>query len=142
MYGKRAGLCRPQFAGGQRVRITSTSHNQVSPVLPDSLQLGRRGDFGNENSGRFLQLHGGESDRSAVIASRGCHHAGSRNLADQEIGKCAPGFERTRVLQGLQFENQRDVIETEVGPIDFNHRSSPDIRTDRLVGSGNTVTTD
>jgi hypothetical protein len=74
-----------------------------------------------------------------MIAARGRNHARRGDVAHQQVGKSAPRFEGTGMLQQLQLVNQMDAVEPEIGSVYFHHRSSPDMGTDGFVGAGDAV---
>ena len=71
-----------------------------------------------------------------MIAAGGRDHARRGNLARQQVGKSSANFEGTGMLQQFQLVNQVNTVESEIGPVNFNHRSSPNVGADYFVGAG------
>ncbi len=68
-----------------------------------------------------------------MISARGSDHAGSGNLALQQVGECAARLERAGMLQQFEFQYERCIC-SEIGTIYFDDRSAADVRRNDPVG--------
>ena len=133
VHPHRPGRGLPFLAELERLGVGGTADHQVGAVGPDPGHLGRRGHLGHEDPGRDSELARRVGHRGAVVAARRRHHAGRRDLAQQQVGERAAGLERPGVLQLLQLEQQRPGRQPEVGQVHADHRGPPDVRRDQRV---------
>src|SRR6185369_18091670 len=68
-----------------------------------------------------------------MIPTRRSNDTGSWNCARQHVGECAAGLERSGVLKEFEFEDNRDRVESEVCAIDFEYRSTTNVRPDNKL---------
>jgi hypothetical protein len=88
---------------------------------------------------------GGVSNGHAVITT-GCRgHTRGRHVPQQQVRERAPGLERPGALQLLQLEGDTRQVtgrRIEVGQVELDHRRTPDIWPDDVVGAADFVTGD
>ena len=77
-----------------------------------------------------------------MIAARGRDHARSRDIPHQQVGKRAPGFERTGMLHQLELEDDADAVQPKIRAFDFNYRGPSYMGMDRFVSAGDVVAVD
>jgi len=69
-----------------------------------------------------------------MVAAGGRHDTDGRDVASEQVGKRAAGFERSGVLQQFQLEGQWNGAKTEIAARDLEDGRHPDVPPDHIVG--------
>jgi hypothetical protein len=142
MHGKRTAFPAERFARRQRVGIALARNHQLGRVAPDTFDLRRRSDAGQEDGRGNAEPHRGVGHRHAVIAAGRRNHAACRNRSRQQVGEGAARLERARMLQAFEFQRHRPRREAEILHVDLDDRRIADMRPDQALGFGDALRRD
>ncbi len=131
----RPRRCRPLLARRERVGVALSHQYQLGAAGADAFDLGLGGNARNVDPRLDLQFAGGVRDRRAMVATGSGDNPRLGHPPQQEIGEGAARFERARLLQKLQLEDQGDVGEAKVAALHLDGRRASDMWTDDRLGS-------
>jgi hypothetical protein len=135
MDAHRARAGSPLLARGARVVVAVAGDDEIGAVAADALDLRGGRDGRNEDLRGNAQAHRGVRGGNAVIPAGCSNDSRLRHVAQEQVRECAAGFERAGMLEVLELEKERTVVEAEVAAADFDDGSAPDVRSDRRAGA-------
>src|SRR5215475_15781212 len=92
----------------------------MGSIAADLFDFGWRSHRGKKDPGRFSQLPRSKRNCNTVVPAGCGYNTCLRHFTGQEIGKCAPDFERACVLQELQLEHKTRIPKTELLACDLD----------------------